>query len=105
MKCHWAEKWIQFQHQGQEVKLQGVLPAQQIQLEEVSMEQLLKWEKGNDVWATTVLNRIMMAPTTEVPEVVQQVLDRNKEVFQEPNKLPPIGLLITRSTSLLELYQ
>lgn len=33
MQCHWATKWIQFQHMGQEVKLQGVLPAQQIQLE------------------------------------------------------------------------
>lgn len=27
MKCHWADKWIQFVHQGKEIKLQGVLPA------------------------------------------------------------------------------
>uniref|UniRef100_A0A453F6X6 Peptidase A2 domain-containing protein n=1 Tax=Aegilops tauschii subsp. strangulata TaxID=200361 RepID=A0A453F6X6_AEGTS len=62
MKCHWAEKWIQFQHEGKEIKLQGVLPVQQEVPKEVSVDQLLKWEKGNDVWATAILNHIVMAP-------------------------------------------
>uniref|UniRef100_A0A453RR11 Peptidase A2 domain-containing protein n=1 Tax=Aegilops tauschii subsp. strangulata TaxID=200361 RepID=A0A453RR11_AEGTS len=60
MRCHWAEKWIQFKYSGQEVKLQGVLPVTPTVIEEVTAEQLLKWEKGNEVWATAVLNRIVM---------------------------------------------
>lgn len=67
MKCHWADKWIQFQYKGRPIKLHGVLPVKQDHLEEVSAEQLLKWEKGNDVWAIALLNRIVMAPVTEVP--------------------------------------
>uniref|UniRef100_A0A453D8U5 Retrotransposon gag domain-containing protein n=2 Tax=Aegilops tauschii subsp. strangulata TaxID=200361 RepID=A0A453D8U5_AEGTS len=89
MQCHWAAKWIQFQYEGQEVRLQGVLPVQQDHIEEISAEQLLKWEKGNDVWATALLNRIVMEPAVEIPPAVQQILDRNKEVFQEPKTLPP----------------
>ena len=38
MKCHWADKWIQFQYNAQEVKLQGVLPVKQDHIEEVSAE-------------------------------------------------------------------
>ena len=96
MQCHWADKWIQFMYEGQEVKLQGVFPKKQDQMEEVSVDQLLKWEKGNEVWATTLLNRIVMAPATEIPQEVKQVLDRNKQVFQEPTTLPHIELLIIK---------
>lgn len=39
MKCHWAERWIQFQHEGQEIRLQGVMPVKQDQLKEISAEQ------------------------------------------------------------------
>ena len=46
MQCHWAEKWIQFNYSGQEVKLQGVLPATLVEITEVTVEQLLKWEKA-----------------------------------------------------------
>ena len=74
MQCHWAEKWIQFKYSGQEVKLQGVLPAKPAEITEVTVEQLLKWDKGNEVWATAVLNRIVMAPETPVPPAVQELL-------------------------------
>ena len=40
MECHWAEKWIQFNYLGQEVKLQGVLPATPAGITEVTVEQL-----------------------------------------------------------------
>lgn len=71
MKCHRAERWIQFQHEGQEIRLQGVIRVQQDQLKEISAEQLIKWEKGNDVWATAILNLIVMTPSVEVPPAVQ----------------------------------
>lgn len=89
MQCHWAEKWIQFKYLGQDVKLQGVLPVTPTVIEEVSAEQLLKWEKGNEVWATAVLNHIVMAPETPVPPAVQQLLDQHATVFKDPQTLPP----------------
>ncbi|XP_073359923.1 uncharacterized protein [Aegilops tauschii subsp. strangulata] len=89
MQCHWAEKWIQFQYAGQEVKLQGVLPVTPTVIEEVSVEQLVKWEKGNEVWATAVLNRIVMAPETPIPPTMQELLDKHTTVFTDPQTLPP----------------
>jgi hypothetical protein len=71
MQCHWADKWIQFQHEGQEVRLQGVLPVQQEHIAEISAGQLMKWEKGNDIWATAILSHIVMTPTVEVPPAVK----------------------------------
>jgi hypothetical protein len=49
-------KWIEFQYNSQTVGLQGIpntQPSQQLQ--EVSAKQVLKWEKGDDLWATVVL--------------------------------------------------
>ena len=89
MQCYWAEKWIQFQYAGQEIKLQGVLPVTPTVIEEVSVEQLVKWEKSNEVWATTVLNRIVMAPETPIPPAMQELLDKHTTVFTDPQTLPP----------------
>ena len=91
MQCHWAEKWIKFEYQQKTVRLQGVLPAKAEPLKEVSMEQLRKWEKGNDIWATSMLYHIAVSPQTEIPKEVQQVLQANKVVFNDPKTLPPHG--------------
>jgi hypothetical protein len=37
------------------VRLQGTVSAQPKIIQEVSLEQVLKWEKGNDLWATVLL--------------------------------------------------
>ena len=71
MQCHWAEKLIQFEYQQKTVRLQGVLPAKAEPLKEVSMEQLRKWEKGNDIWATAMLHHIVVSPQSQIPEEVQ----------------------------------
>jgi hypothetical protein len=49
MTCDWPNKWIEFEHQGRMVKLQGMIPKQQTELEELTVEQLVKAMKGNDV--------------------------------------------------------
>ena len=51
MQCQWAEKWIQFDYQGKAVRLQGVLPVEKTQLTEIPVEQVVKWDKGNDIMA------------------------------------------------------
>uniref|UniRef100_A0A453EP45 Peptidase A2 domain-containing protein n=1 Tax=Aegilops tauschii subsp. strangulata TaxID=200361 RepID=A0A453EP45_AEGTS len=62
MQRHCAEKWIQFLYQRKEGKLQGLLPAKQESIQEISVDQLLKWEKGNEIWATAVLQPITATP-------------------------------------------
>ena len=53
------------------------------------MEQLKKWEKGNDIWETAMLHYMVVSPHSEIPEEVQQVLQENKAVFNDPKTLPP----------------
>jgi hypothetical protein len=55
MLCDWLEKWIEFKHQGKVIQLQGIQISQPEVLKEISMEQVVKWEKGNDLWATVVI--------------------------------------------------
>nr|XP_045084693.1 uncharacterized protein LOC123494100 [Aegilops tauschii subsp. strangulata] len=47
MVCHWEEKWLQFDKQGQQIRLQGIVEKQQTEIQAITMEQMLKWEKGN----------------------------------------------------------
>lgn len=71
------------------MRLQGVLPAKAEPIKEVSVEQLRKWEKGNDIWATAMLHHIVVSPQSQIPEEVQQVLQANKAAFNDPKTLPP----------------
>jgi hypothetical protein len=57
MTYDWLAKWIEFSYQGDIIRLQGMLPAQpHMQLQEVTVEQVLKWDRGNDLWATVLLS-------------------------------------------------
>jgi hypothetical protein len=55
MRCNWATKTLKFQQQGRSVTLRGMQSKEQSDLKEMSVEQLLKLTKGNDIWAVAVL--------------------------------------------------
>ena len=55
MACHWKEKWIKFQLQGKTVQLKGLADSHMGHLKEISVEQVEKSYKGNDIWATIVV--------------------------------------------------
>jgi hypothetical protein len=69
MMCDWLEKWIQFQYKGSIVRLQGIVPSLEQDLKEVSMEQLLKWDKGNDLWTT-----VLIEPTSQPSALTEQYI-------------------------------
>lgn len=58
-------------------------------MRELPVEQLLKWNKGNDVWALAVIQPRTEAVPSSTPAAVQVVLDQFAEVFAEPTTLPP----------------
>jgi hypothetical protein len=96
MMCDWFEKWIQFQYKGGTVRLQGIVPSLKQELKEVSMLQLLKWDKGNDLWATVLIEPTSQPSTlTEqyiingVPPQIIDLIMEFDQIFQEPSSLPP----------------
>ena len=75
MKCDWAVKTMEFQHNGQAVVLKGILP-QQPSVPEVPVSQVMKWLQGNDVWAMAVVEPVPTPPPPSNNEAIQQLLHK-----------------------------
>lgn len=74
MKCQWANKWVEFKYKNNSIKLQGVEGKEPTTLQESSMEQIIKWHKGNDVWATTIVENCQEHNTEQLPPQISRVL-------------------------------
>jgi hypothetical protein len=55
MTTDWAKKSLSFPHNGTQVTLQGLQNSPVTSVREVSVEQLAKWTKGNDIWAMAIV--------------------------------------------------
>jgi hypothetical protein len=89
MTCNWEKKTLQFLHKGKLVTLQGVQSAPLTQVTEASIDQVMKWSKGNEVWALAVLDEQLQESTATIHEEIQAVLSVYSDVFTEPHTLPP----------------
>lgn len=67
MTCHWELKTLEFMNNGVWVKVQGIKQQQQLNLLELSCQQLEKWLKGNEVWALVVVEP---CPAEEQPTTI-----------------------------------
>lgn len=90
MTCNWADRWLEFTYQGKLVKLQGIQSHQLQYLSEVSSDQMMKWQVGNDIWALAVVD-CLSSPLCDsaVPASIQDVLQKYSSVFQPSAGLPP----------------
>ena len=62
---------------------------QQTGIKPISMEQMLKWQKGNDIWATVVLSPALHTEKSKLPECIHKTLADFADVFDDPQQLPP----------------
>jgi hypothetical protein len=69
MNVNWEHKWIEFDHHGKKVKLTGLPSVPSQELHALTVEQLYKAVKGNDVWAVAEISWIdgEAQITTEIP--------------------------------------
>lgn len=88
MVCHWANKTMEFEHNGSSVVLRGVQPGQQ-KLRGVPINQVCKWAKGNDLWAVVVVEPVQPPPEQHAFAEIQKLLQQFQDVFQTPHELPP----------------
>jgi hypothetical protein len=93
MTTDWVKKFISFQYKGRQVTLHGVLNKPKDTVRELSVEQLAKWSKGNEVWAMAVIHHDQItaldSTTEECPSEIQSLLTEFDQVFAEPTELPP----------------
>lgn len=94
MKCDWDRKTLEFEHQGQQIKLQGLLPPP-LGATSISTTKLYNATKGNDAWAFAIVNTVQPSMSTAakdsspVPPAIQQVLQQYAIVFNDPQTLAP----------------
>jgi hypothetical protein len=89
MDCHWANKTIAFEENGTKIKIQGILTQKDMGVQEMSAEQIVKWAKGNDIWAYAVVQEVNPEDKLPVPQPITNLLKEFKDVFSTPHKLPP----------------
>lgn len=93
MNCEWSAKWIEFQYNHKLVRLQGVVNTTAPVPQEISVEQMEKLHKTNEIWAVAVVYHIETAiedHKTAVLSVIQDLLHQYSDVFQTPSELPPL---------------
>jgi hypothetical protein len=71
------------------VKLQGVVPPKQDHLTEISLEQVIRLHRYNELWATAILEDTNTVAIRPVPEELEGLLKQFEEIIQEPSELPP----------------
>lgn len=62
-------------------------------MKEVTLEQTMKWHKGNDIWAVALIHPVFDKTNVIVPDPVQPVMQEFADVFKEPTNLPPARTL------------
>jgi hypothetical protein len=87
MVCHWEFKTLEFAEGEEQVHLEGI-KSDHLPVLSISADQVVKWQRGNDIWAMAVVH-----PSGEqgrplsIPVVIQQVLAEFKDVFANPTSL------------------
>jgi hypothetical protein len=101
MTYDWLHKWIEFQYHNTTVRLQGIKydHQQPQELQEISIEQVLKWEKGNDLWAMVMVQPSSKSTSLQdeyllkgIPDQIKDLIFEYDILFQVPSVLPPSRL-------------
>lgn len=88
MQCDWQQHSLTFQSHTTPVTLK-VVPPVPLSLAEIKADQLLKWQKGNDIWALALMNPSPQDVVSEVPQAITHILEEFADVFVSPTTLPP----------------
>jgi hypothetical protein len=85
----WVQKTLRITNMGKRVTVQGVQATDPTSVRELPVEQLVKWSKGNEIWALAVVQPDKQVEVQTIPPTVQHILSEFTDVFAEPTSLPP----------------
>jgi hypothetical protein len=96
MTCDWVEKWIESSYNNTLIRLQGIVPSVPSELQEISVEQVVRWHTRNDLWAavlvepysksSSLVDQYMLNGT---PAPIKDLILDFDTIFQQPTTLPP----------------
>ena len=89
MITDWGNHTLVFQHDNRFITLKGIRAPPVDSVRELPVEQLLKWYKGNEVWALAVVTAATDNVPEQLPPEIQAVIQQFPKVFETPTKLPP----------------
>lgn len=89
MECDWINKVLIFTDQGKKVRLQGDAREMQ-EVQQVSVLQLEKWMKGEEVWVFVLLEQVSEETVGKIDTDLQEILREFEDVFAMPSGLPPV---------------
>lgn len=90
MQCDWVTRTLSFDHKGSSIQLHGV-QSMGPHLSLVSSSQVVKWDRGNDIWTCVLLNCSSPDNGERSPSdaAVAPLLVQYQDLFQSPSALPP----------------
>jgi hypothetical protein len=88
MTCHWDNRYIEFQHKGNTIVLQGVKPVPP-HLQPIEPLQLCKAGKGNVIWSFVIVEFVQSDKQEDIPQSIQWLLQEYTDLFTDPKSLPP----------------
>jgi hypothetical protein len=89
MVTDWENHCLAFPHNGKFVKLTGVAAPVLAPVRELPIEQLIKWYKGNEVWALAIVQPEGEQTQSQIAPEIQAIIDQFPDVFATPTDLPP----------------
>jgi hypothetical protein len=100
MTVDWVLKFMEVPCQGKMVCLQAMLPKQATSLAMISVTDVHKAYKGNDIWALAVVDFVTNTsevqdpsadslPSTQLDPALSTLLQEFGDVFEDPKSLPP----------------
>lgn len=94
MEIHWADKWLQFSHCNQLIRLQGILPTTSLGTL-VSQHQLQALDKTDSILYVVQLQTVDTTTNSpqdisSLPSELQDILSQFNTVFSPPTELPPL---------------
>jgi hypothetical protein len=104
MECDWEHKKLQFVDEGVQVKLIGDEVQEVTSVPGISVLQVHKWIKGNDVWAFVLLESAAANKEGSQHSDIQLLVEEFSDIFATPTQLL-LGFMIITYHWFLELFQ
>lgn len=91
IQIEWKQKWLSFDYQGKNVKLQGIQDAPSA-IQEVTVHQLSAMERTHQLYGMVEVYAVesdIQHSDSSLPPEISALVDQFQDIFAEPTRTPP----------------